>query len=370
LGAKLKAEHGPENVYDFSLGNPMLDPPASFYQALAKAAEDHTLGAHGYMPNAGYPDVRAKVAEYLTRLHGPTFSADHIIMTVGAAGALNALLKAILDPGAEVLVPSPYFVEYDVYVDNHGGKLVRVPSRPDFDLDLEALAGALNEKTYAVLINSPNNPTGVIYSEETLKELSRILSQAGERRGRPIYLISDEPYRKIVFDGAQVPSLFSIYPHSVVVTSFSKDLSLAGERIGYMAINPQAADVEMLIGAAIVANRILGSVNAPALMQKVVAQCLDDSADMGFYAKNRDLICEVLSKAGYEFTKPDGAFYVFPKSPTKDDVQFCKDAIEQNLLLVPGSGFFGPGHFRIAFCCPPEVIERSAQAFTKARERY
>jgi aspartate aminotransferase len=369
-GAKLKAEKGEENVYDFSLGNPNLDPPAAFYQVMERLVKQHGVTYHGYMPNAGYPSVRAKVAEHLSRIHGVPFTADEIIMTVGAAGALNIALKAIVDPGAEVVVPQPYFVEYDFYLDNHGGVVKRVPTREDFGLDVEAVAEAIGEKTCAVLINTPNNPTGAVYSEENLRQLAQALTQAGERLGRPIYLICDEPYREIVYDGLTVPSLFALYPHTIVVTSFSKSLSLAGQRIGYAAVHPQIADHDLLLGGMTLANRILGFVNAPAIMQLAVAELLEETCDVAAYARNRELICQVLDQAGFEYVKPQGAFYVFPKSPEADDVAFAKKALEENLLLVPGSGFFGPGHFRIAFCCAPEVIERSAEAFKRLRARY
>lgn len=367
VGAKLKAEKGAENVFDFSLGNPILDPPEAFYQAISKLSVDRSPMAHGYMPNAGYPQVRAKVAASIAGQTGVELSENEIIMTVGAGGGLNVALKALLDPGSEVLVPKPYFVEYDFYLDNHGGTIVRVPTKEDFGLDLAAIEAAITDKTQAVLINTPNNPTGAVYGEPELKELARVLTQAGERLGRPIYLISDEPYRQIVFEGVKVPDLFSLYPHSIVVTSFSKSLSLAGERIGYIAVHPQIAEKKTLIEAMVLCNRILGFVNAPGLMQKVVAEILDETSDMNLYARKRDLICQILADAGFEFTKPKGAFYVFPKSPIKDDVKFVKAALEENLLLVPGSGFMGPGHFRIAFCVADDVIERSAGAFKRVR---
>ena len=369
-GGKLKAEFGEENVYDFSLGNPYPEPPESFYQSLAKHAADRTPGAHGYMANAGYPDVRTKVADHLNRRTGLALTADHVVMTVGAAGALNIVFKALLDPGAEVLVPAPYFVEYDFYAENYGGKVVPVPCKDDFALNLEAISRAITEKTYAVLINSPNNPTGAVYPKEDIDRLAGILTKAGEKNGRAIYLISDEPYRKIVYDGIEVPYIFNSYPHSIVGTSFSKDLSLAGERLGYAAVHPDMADCKLVVGAMVLANRIMGYVNAPGLMQKVVADLLEDSSDLGLYAKKRDMICQVLDQAGFEYFKPRGAFYVFAKSPISDDVQFVKKAQEENILVVPGSGFKGPGYFRIAFCCDDGVIERSAPAFKRLAEKF
>jgi len=369
-GAKLKAEKGAENVFDFSLGNPILDPPEAFYEVMNRLNADRSPMAHGYMPNAGYPKVRAKIAANLSKQSGVALDENDVLMTVGAGGGLNVVLKAILDPGAEVIVPTPYFVEYDFYLDNHGGKIVRVPTRQDFTLDLPALEAAVTDKTCALLLNNPNNPTGAVYGRGELEQLAAMLTRAGQRLGRPIHLVSDEPYRHIVYDGIQVPDIFALYPQSIVVTSFSKSLSLAGERIGYVAVHPQIADKKRLMGGMVLCNRILGFVNAPGLMQKAVAELLDATSDMTLYAKKRDLICQVLTEAGFNYVKPMGAFYVFPQSPISDDVKFVKAALEENLLLVPGSGFMGPGHFRIAFCVADEVIERSAGAFKRVRGRF
>ncbi len=369
-GAKLKAEKGAENVFDFSLGNPNLEPPEAFFEVMARLAADRTPGRHAYMPNAGFPPVRAAVARHLESVHGVPFSENEVIMTVGAGGALNIVLKAICDPGAEVVVPKPYFVEYDFYLDNHGGTVNRVPVRDDFGLDVDAIAGAINEKTCAVLINNPNNPTGAVYDRAQLNDLASALTEASERLGRAVYLISDEPYRDIVFDGAEVASLFAQYPHSIVATSFSKNLSLAGDRIGFAAVHPDIADKGPLVAGMTLANRILGFVNAPAVLQLAVAELLDQTADMGAYARKRDLICQVLEDAGFDFIKPKGAFYVFPKCPIEDDVAFVRAGQEENLLLVPGSGFMGPGHFRIAFCCSDETITGSAGAFKRLRARF
>ncbi|MCB2192619.1 MAG: pyridoxal phosphate-dependent aminotransferase [Deltaproteobacteria bacterium] len=365
-GAKLKAEKGAENVFDFSLGNPNIEPPEKFFEVVSSLVQDRTPGRHAYMPNAGYPHVRAKVADYLNREHGPAFTENEIIMTVGAAGALNIVLKAIVDPDAEVVVPTPYFVEYDFYLDNHGGKVTRVPTTDTFDLDVAAIAEAINDKTCAVLINNPNNPTGAVYSQESVEALAAMLTEKSNQLGKAIYLISDEPYRQIVFDGQHVPSIFAAYPNSIVVTSFSKNLSLPGQRIGYAAVHPDIADKDMLIGGMTLANRILGYVNAPGIMQLAVAELLDDSAEVAEYTRKRELMLKVLDEAGYEYVRPGGAFYVFPKSPIADDVKFCKIAIEQNLLLVPGSGFMGPGYFRIAYCCDDATIINSVDAFKKS----
>ena len=369
-GAKLKAERGAENVFDFSLGNPNLEPPQSFYEVIGRLATNGGSGYHGYMPNAGLPQVREKLAEFISGEQGVEVTAEEIIMTVGAAGGLNVVLKAIVDPGAEVIVPAPYFVEYDFYLDNHGGQVRRVKVGEDFSLDVDAIAEAIGPKTCAVLINNPNNPTGALYDEAQLEALGKVLEEASERLGKAIYLISDEPYRQIVFDGLSTPSIFKAYPHSILVNSFSKSLSLAGERIGYIAVHPQIADKQMLLAGMTLANRILGFVNAPALMQRVVGELTGQWADLAQYERKRNLICQVLEDAGYEFVRPKGAFYVFPKSPIPDDVEFVKAAQEECLLLVPGSGFMGPGHFRVAFCCPDETIERSADAFRRLRERF
>ncbi|CAO0821764.1 putative aspartate aminotransferase YhdR [Desulfarculales bacterium] len=369
-GAKLKAEKGAENVYDFSLGNPNLEPPEAFYEVMARLAADRRPGLHAYMPNAGYPAVLAKVAGYLQSIHGVAFGKGDIIMTVGAAGAINVTLKAIVDPGADVVVPTPYFVEYDFYLDNHGGTVTRVPTLADFTLDVPAIAQAVTDTTSAVLINNPNNPSGAVYPEEQIKALANALTDIGQRRGRPVYLISDEPYRQLTYDGVSVPSIFKHYPHSILVTSFSKNLSLPGERIGYLALHPDIADKPQLLAGMILANRILGFVNAPALMQLAVAELLDQVADVSQYAKKRELICQVLEQANFIFNKPLGAFYVFPQSPIPDDVAFVRAAQEENLLLVPGSGFMGPGYFRIAYCCSDQTIERSAPAFKRVRQRF
>ena len=369
-GARLKAEHGPENVFDFSLGNPNLPPPEQFDRALRDAVSASRLGDHGYMPNTGYPTVCASVAAQLSKEHGVQIESNAVIMTVGAAGALNASLKAILDPEDEVITPTPCFVEYGFYCDNHGGKLVTVPSQKDFNLDLDALAAAINSKTKAVLINSPNNPTGQIYPEDSLKNLGALLKEKSKAFGRTIYLISDEPYRKIVFDGVNVPSIFTSYDDSILATSYSKDLSVPGERIGFIAVSPTAGYKQDLLNAMALTNRILGFVNAPALMQRVVAELQGVSVDPSEYKRKRDLLCDGLSDAGYEFIKSPGTFYLFPRSPIADDVKFVQDLQDELILVVPGSGFKGPGHFRIAFCVDDNTIVNAMPGFKKVMERY
>lgn len=369
-GTALKAKYGPEKVYDFSLGNPDLPPPASFYQSLLETVNDETPNCHSYMPNAGYMEVRQAVALHLSSEHGLAFSADDIIMTCGAAGALNVILKAILNPGNEVIIPAPYFVEYNFYIDNHGGKPVTVKTKDDFSLDLYAMDKAVTPHTKAVLINSPNNPTGQVYDQDSIKKLGGLLADKARKSSQAIYLIADEPYRYILYDGLNVPSVFAAYRESIIATSHSKDLSLPGERIGYIAVHPESANKSDLISAMILANRILGFVNAPALMQRVVAKLQGQTVDVSIYQKRRDLLCDALASAGYQFLKPKGAFYLFPKSPLTDDTSFVRVLQEQNILTVPGSGFGCPGYFRIAFCVPEKTIERALPGFEAAIAKY
>ena len=368
-GARLKREHGEDAVCDLSLGNPDLPPPAAFQEALVEAAEVVAPGIHGYMPNAGLPEVRERVARVVARDHGVPCTGDHILLTCGAAGGLNIIFKAILNPGEEVVVPRPYFVEYGFYVDNHGGRLVPVDSGPDFTLDLEALEAAITPATKAVLINSPNNPSGAVYPREQLEALGRLLRRRSQELGRTIFLVADEPYRRLTFDGVSVPPVLAHYDASLVATSFSKDLSIPGERIGYVAVNPRSPELEPLLGALTLANRILGFVNAPALMQRVIAHCLESCVDVERYQRRRDLLASILQEAGYRFTMPKGAFYLFPESPLESDVEFVRILQEELILAVPGSGFGQPGHFRLAFCVDEEVIERSRQGFIRAMER-
>ncbi len=365
-GARLKAEFGAENIFDFSLGNPDLSPPQEFQTTLVKLAQEDAPGSHAYMPNSGYPFVREAVAARIAKEQGVTLSADEMLMTCGAAGGLNVTLKALLDPGDEVIILAPFFVEYKFYVDNHGGVSRVVSTDDSFDLDPDAIEGAITEKTKAIIINSPNNPTGQIYSRESLAGLGKVLTAASERYGGSIFLIADEPYRKIVFDNNEVPSIMQAYRNSIVVSSYSKDLSLPGERIGYIAVHPEIDEKMSLVGALTLANRILGFVNAPALMQRVVAELQGASVDNSIYTKRRELFCKILDEAGYEFMPPKGAFYVFPKSPIEDDVEFVSRLQDQKILAVPGKGFGTPGYFRLAFCVEDSVIERSADAFRKA----
>jgi aspartate aminotransferase len=337
---------------------------------LRELAQDPSPGLHAYMPNAGLVATREAVAAYLSKHNRQTFSADDIVMTVGAGGALNVVLKTLLNPGEEVVIPSPYFVEYNFYLDNHQGVPKMVKTKSDFSLDFDALEQALSEKTKAVLINSPNNPTGKVYKGDDLKNLGELLARQSKKMGRTIYLISDEPYRKIVYDGIQVPSIFEAYPESFVVTSFSKDLSLPGERIGYAAVNPEMSDKPPMMAGMILCNRVIGYVNAPAFMQRAVALLLEDSVDIALYQKKRDLLCDGLAASGYEFIKPEGAFYLFPKSPIEDDVAFVSALQEENILTVPGSGFYGPGYIRIAYCVDDRTIEKALPGFEKVIKKF
>ncbi len=368
-GIRLRQQVGADKVYDFSLGNPDLEPPEEFNRIMRELIEDKRTGLHAYMPNAGLPETREKIAAFASGEYGQPFTAGDIIMTVGAGGALNVALKTILDPGDEVIAPRPYFVEYDFYVDNHNGVLKRADTNPDFTLNLDNIKAQFSDKTRAVIINSPNNPTGVVYPEENLVELAKIMEEASRKTGRPIYLISDEPYRKIVYDGLTVPSVFKHYRHVICLTSYSKDLSLPGERIGFVAVHPEMPGKALVVAGLILNTRILGFVNAPALLQRAVARLQGVSVDIGIYKRRRDLFVAGLQDAGYELNVPQGAFYLFPKSPLEDDVAFVRELQKENILAVPGSGFAGPGYFRLTYCVAEKVIENSLPGFKKARDR-
>jgi len=364
-GAKMKAEFGAENVFDFSLGNPDVPPPAKFAEVLQELAANEKPGIHGYMPNGGFPFVRESLAKRLSAEQEVPLSQGDILMTCGAAGGLNVVMKSLLDPGDEVIILSPFFVEYHFYVDNHGGVTTVVATDEEFNPDLDAIEAALTEKTKAVLINSPNNPTGQVYSASSLQALGQLLEKAGKKCCRNIYLISDEPYRKIVYDDIEVPSVMAASTNAIVVSSYSKDLSLPGERIGYIAVHPEMKEKVPLLDAMTLANRILGFVNAPALMQRVVARLQDVSVDSSIYASRRKVFCDILDEAGLEYVRPKGAFYLFPKTPIADDVEFCRLLAEEKILAVPGRGFGAPGYIRLAFCVDEDVIARSADAFKR-----
>lgn len=365
-GERLRQIHGAENVFDFTLGNPDTEPPAEFRQEFARLANNPIPGMHAYMNNAGYPEARAAVAEVISEAAGFPVGAEHVVMTCGAGGALNVVLKTILNPGEEVIILAPYFVEYKFYIDNHGGVPKEVwTNRETFQLNIPAIEAAINKKTRAVIICSPNNPTGVIYPEESLKALGEMMARAEQRYDRQIYVISDEPYARIAFDGKHVPNIFRYVGSSIIVASHSKDLALPGERIGYLAANPKARGVAQFMEGAVFSNRVLGFVNAPALMQRLVAKLQRASVDIGEYQAKRDILYENLAAMGFEMVRPDGAFYFFPKSPLADDVEFVKLAQKHLILLVPGAGFGAPGYFRIAYCVDKGMIERSLPAWRK-----
>ncbi len=369
--AQLKRELGEDKVCDFTLGNPIEEPPLSFREGLKKLASDPLPGMHRYMPNSGYPETRAFIAEQLRQETGLPFTEDHIVMSVGAAGGLNVLLKAILNEGEKVIVPSPFFVEFQFYIANHGGRIVLVDTQDDFSLDVEAIAQAIDEETRAILINSPNNPTGVVYSEEELRELGEVLKEKNRGREKPLYLISDDTYKTLVYNGRPPLNVFDFYEATVSVFSYSKSLNIPGERIGYVAVNPLFPGARELIDALIFTTRILGFVNAPALMQRLIPLAGYDQVEIRNYQRKRDLLYEALMEFGYEVVKPGGAFYMFPKTPIEDDMAFVAD-LQRNfhIMTVPGRGFGRGGHFRISYCVEMEVIERSLEGFREAAKKY
>lgn len=368
-GAALKKKYGEDNVYDFSIGNPDLDPPDDVFAAVQEVASDTSRMRHGYMPNPGYLFAREAMAEKTSREQGVSVPAECIVMSAGAAGAMNCVFKSILNEGDEVIVPSPYFTEYGHYCANHGGTLISVPAAADFSLDVDAIERALTEKTAAVIINSPNNPTGKIYRSEEIRALSAVLSAHGKKTGRFPYIVCDEPYRAITYGGKKVAPVFPEYEYSVIVTSFAKNLSVPGERIGYIAVNPAAPDAAEMVSACILATRILGFVNAPAFFQKVIAKSWNAPCDYSLYEKRCDEIMEVMDYAGLRYVKPEGAFYLFVKVPdgwNDDDMAFTEHLKQFNILCAPGSGFGGKGWFRIAYCVAEKTILNAKEAFFKA----
>ncbi len=369
-GKKLAEIHGAENVFDFSLGNPSVEAPKEVKEAILDILNNENINmVHGYMNNSGYDDVRSAIADSINRKFGTNFKEKNIIMTVGAAGGLNVIFKTLLNPEDEVIVFSPFFGEYKMYAANYDSNLVVVsPNTVDFQPNLSEFEEKITKKTKAVIVNSPNNPTGVVYSEETIIKLAEILRKKQKEFGTDIYLISDEPYRELVYENIEVPYLTKYYDNTIVGYSYSKSLSLPGERIGYLVIPDEAADSKLVIGGANVATRILGFVNAPSLFQRVVAKCLDAEVDVAVYAKNRDLLYNSLVEYGYECIKPEGAFYLFVKSPIENEVEFCNIAKKYNILLVPGSAFACPGYVRIAYCVAYDTIERALPGFKKAIE--
>ena len=371
-GKKMAAQYGAENVYDFSLGNPSVEPPMQVKQAIIDTLnEEGSMEIHGYMNNSGYESVRDAIACSLNKKFATNFSRDNIIMTVGAAGGLNVILKTLLNPGEEVVVFAPYFGEYNNYVSNFNGKLIAVaPNTKDFQPNIDAFREVITANTKAVIINTPNNPTGVVYTEDTIKAIAEVMTQKEQEYGTTIYLIADEPYRELAYDGVEVPYLTKYYNNTIVGYSYSKSLSLPGERIGYLVIPNEVEDYQDVFGAANVANRILGFVNAPSLIQKVVAKCVDAEVDVETYNRNRELLYNSLVDYGYSCVKPQGAFYLFVKSLEPDDKAFVQAAKKHNLLIVPGSSFGCPGYVRIAYCVEYDMIKRSLSAFEKLAKEY
>lgn len=371
-GKRLAAEFGAENVYDFSLGNPNVPAPAGLNSAIKEILdEEQSTFVHGYMNNAGYEDVRDTIAVSLNRRFETSFTKDNIIMTVGAAGGLNVILKTLINPGDEVIAFAPYFLEYRSYINNYDGVLVEVsPDTETFMPNLVEFAEKITAKTKAIIINNPNNPTGVVYPETVIKELAKIMEDKQKEFGTEIYLISDEPYRELAYDGVEVPYLTKYYDNTVVGYSFSKSLSLPGERIGYLVIPTEMPDYKNVFAAASIANRILGFVNAPSLIQRAVAKVIDEQTDIDYYNRNRELLYGSLKEYGFECIKPEGAFYLFVKSPVADEKEFCNKAKAYNILMVPGSSFACPGYVRIAYCVAYETIERSLPSFKKLAKEF
>ncbi|MDR0473003.1 MAG: pyridoxal phosphate-dependent aminotransferase [Treponema sp.] len=381
-GAQLKKQYGAEKVFDFSLGNPDVDPPPAFHEAFVRLAEEDKKGSHGYMPNAGFPEVREALAKKASCEHGVEIDGSHIVMSCGAAGGLNVVFKSILNPGDEVIVPKPYFMEYRSYAANHGGRIVEANTLPDYGLDVTAIKSKLNQKTAAVLINSPHNPTGRIYTAGAIAGLAAVLEEHGKKCGRLPFLVSDEPYRELAYDGAKVPPVLSAYSESVAVSSYSKSLSLPGERIGYIAVGPGIKDKQELLGALIYSTRVLGFVNAPALMQRIVAELISARVDADIYAGRRNAFTGILDEAGIEYAKPEGAFYLFCKVPERknigaeccnvegSDLAFAEHLKKRLILGVPGSGFGSPGWLRFAYCVDEKIIKASREAFMNALDEW
>lgn len=371
-GKRLSDIYGEENVFDYSIGNPNVEPPENIKTIISDILNKEKPNlVHGYMNNSGYEDVRDDISSFLNKKNDLNLTRNNIVMTCGAAGGLNIILKSILNPGEEVITFAPFFGEYKNYTENFNGKLVIVPTNIDtFEPDLDELSKVINSKTKAIIINNPNNPTGVIYSKEAIQKLADLLNEKQRELNISIYLISDEPYREIVYDDAEVPCLLKYYDNTFIGYSYSKSLSLPGERIGYVVVNPSMTDCDEMMAALNIANRILGFVNAPSLFQRVIAKSLGSEVDVNIYKRNRDLLYNHLIKLGFTCIKPEGAFYLFPRTPIEDDKKFCQDAKQFNLLLVPGSTFGCPGHVRLSYCISYEKIEKSLEAFDKLAKLY
>ncbi len=371
-GKRLSDIYGEENVFDYSIGNPNVEPPENIKTIISDILNKEKPNfVHGYMNNSGYEDVRDDISSFLNKKNNLNLTRNNIVMTCGAAGGLNIILKSILNPDEEVITFAPFFGEYKNYVENFDGKLVIVPTNIDtFEPDLDELSKVINSKTKAIIINNPNNPTGVIYSKDAIQNLADLLNKKQKEQNTSIYLISDEPYREIVYDDAEVPCLLKYYDNTFIGYSYSKSLSLPGERIGYVVVNPAMTNCDEMMAALNIANRILGFVNAPSLFQRVIAKSLGSEVDVNIYKKNRDLLYNHLVKLGFTCIKPKGAFYLFPRTPIEDDKKFCEDAKQFNLLLVPGSTFGCPGHIRLSYCISYEKIEKSLPAFDKLAKLY
>ena len=369
-GISLKRQFGEENVFDLSLGNPVIDPPQEFFSKLKSIADNPISGMHRYMPNAGLLETREAVAGQLVDETMIAFTANEIIMTCGAGGALNVVMKTLMDPGDEFVIFAPFFVEYHFYADNHGGSCKVVPPDRNFLPDLDAFRDAVTPKTRGVLINSPNNPTGVLYSSEVLSNLCEIIREKEEEYGTKIYLVSDEPYRRLIFDNLKYPHIFDHHVRSIVATSHSKDLALPGERIGYIAIHPDCPDKQEIIDGMVFCNRTLGFVNAPALAQHLVTSLQSVTVDVGLYERKRNFLYSKLTDMGYSVVRPQGAFYMFPKAPIDDDVEFVDKLKEERVLAVPGTGFGLPGYFRLSYCLKDETIEGALPGLSKAISQY
>ena len=369
-GIALRAQYGADQVFDLSLGNPVVEPPEQFKQELARLAQSTAPGMHRYMPNAGYPKTRQAVAETLAQETGLSFTLNQVVMACGAAGAANVVLRTILNPGDEVIILAPYFVEYVYYIDNHGGVPVIVATDPEFQLDLRAIEAGISPKTRAIIVNSPNNPSGAVYSAEELEALAQLLRRKQKEHDSEIFLLSDEPYRRLIYDDKIYPQVFPHYENTIVVNSHAKDLGLPGERIGYIAVHPAYPQQEELVDGLIFCTRTLGFVNAPALMQHVIRSLQGVSVDVADYQRKRDYLYSQLTEMGYSVVKPQGAFYLFPRSPLADDGAFVDALQEWNVLTVPGKGFGTPGHFRISYCVEDWVLEGALKGFAAAAERF
>ncbi|MGB3976979.1 MAG: pyridoxal phosphate-dependent aminotransferase [bacterium] len=367
-GTVLKAKFGRENVFDFSLGNPMGEPPEAFKKAIRTALDDPGPGLHGYMPNAGFPHVREKLAEVLSRDHQVKLQGKHLVMTVGAAGAMNVALKALVNAGDRVLIFAPYFVEYVYYIDNVGAVPVIVETDSTFNIDISLVEASMSPDVRALIINTPNNPSGRVYSEHTLSMLGRLIDRKSQEYGHPIYILSDEPYKRIAYD-IEPPSLFHFSKNTLICTSYSKELVIPGERLGYVAVNPENENADTIVNALTFCNRILGFVNAPALMQRALFLDPDDRVGIEGYRENRDLLVKELSAMGYEIVPPQGAFYLFPKSPIDDETIFTDELKKENILVVPGRGFGRAGYFRLSYCVTKDLLERSLPGFKRAIDR-